>query len=554
MDDVGNERASATFRPFASFSLIWACTTLVHQLAFTFWTESWQGWVLVISAIACLFRPDCVVRFTVLAIAALLNLWHKLPFVPNHILFEGMLHVMMLIGLATFFLRRSGRDAFAESGRMWKSRLTLVLIAAVVKALYFFLPGIPHGYLLGAATTLFLLIALGRLLFHGERVKSGQIFYHEIAPVLRLALFITYFWAAIQKLNHDYLNPEVSCAAKLHTEIAEYFGGLVPTETWALHAAIYGSFLFEIGIPILLYIPKTRYFGFLAAVWFHLWLAIHPAAGIYSFSSLVLAELFLFLPISWGKQLQEIWNAQLRWVGRGDIERGRKFAKGFVVAVFFTALITQGALYLLIERSYEVFHTANRVGCTVFFMWGGWIGACYLIAGLRGRIFNSRLPNRFHLNWACIGLLFVLTNGIYPWIGGRTQTSFSMYSNLRSEGEGNHVFLKRVDLLPYQKDMVEVLESEPNIFAPGSRPRGIQQFANIDHHIIPYFEFRRLLSEMEGDVSVTYTRGGEEFLLSRKDGIIVGDTEAFEPIPLLKRKFLWFRRLASLSEPMECTH
>src|SRR5690606_10882046 len=128
--------------------------------------------------------------------------------------------------------------------------------------------------------------------------------------------------------------------------------------------------------------------------------------------------------------------------------------------------------------------------------------------------FNSRLPNHFHWSWACLGLILVLMNGVYPWIGGRTQTSFSMYSNLRSEGPGNHVFLKRVDLLPYQNDMVEVLESEPNIFAPGHRPRGIQQFANIGHNIIPYFEFRRLLSDMEGDVSVSYRRGGEEYLLS----------------------------------------
>ncbi len=493
-------------------------------------------------------------RFTVLVIASLLNLWHKLPFVPNHILFEGMLHVMMLIGLAGFFLRRVGRDAFAESGRIWKSKLILLFVAAAVKTAYFAVPAIPKGYYLGAPTTLFLLFALWRLLFHKERVKSGEVFFHNIAPVLRLALFFTYFWAAIQKLNHDYLNTEVSCAAKLHTEIAEYFGGLVPTETWALHCAIYGSFLFEIGIPILLYIPKTRFFGFLAAVWFHLWLAIHPAAGIFSFSSLVLALLFLFLPVTWGQQLQRVWNIQLRWLGRGDIERGRRIAKRIVVSGFFVTLMAQASLYLLIERSYEVFHTANRVGCIAFFVWGFWIGSCYLIAGLKGKIFNSRLPNRFHWNWACLGLILVIANGIYPWIGGRTQTSFSMYSNLRSEGPGNHVFLKRIDLLPYQSDMVEVLESEPNIFAPGNRPRGIQQFANLGHTIIPYFEFRRLLSEMEGDVSVSYRRGGEEFLLSRKDGIIVGDTEAFEPLPLLKRKFLWFRRLATLDGPMECTH
>ncbi|MEX2579342.1 MAG: HTTM domain-containing protein [Verrucomicrobiales bacterium] len=554
MNDNGQRETAATLDPFAAFSLIWACTALVHQLAFTFWTESWQGWLLVVAAIACIVRSNCVLRFTVLVVASLLNLWHKLPFVPNHILFEGMLHLVMAIGLAGFFLRREGREAFAASGEIWKSRLALVLVAVALKAAYFYLPGLPRGYLLGGATTLFLLVAAGRMLFHEASVGNGAVFFHNIAPVLRLGLFFTYLWAAIQKLNHDYLDPEFSCAAKLHTEIAEYFGPLIPTDPWALHAAIWGSFLFELGIPVLLYIRRTRFIGFIAAVWFHLWLAIHPAAGIFSFSSLILAMLYLFLPVSWDERLRELWDAQLRWIGGGSIALGRRIAVRFAVAGFFFTLITQMLLYLLVGRNYEVFHIANRVGCSAFFVWGGWIGACYLVAGWRGKKFTSRLPNRFRWNWACVGLILVVTNGIYPWIGGRTQTSFSMYSNLRSEGPGNHVFLKRIDLLPYQEDMVEVVDSEPDILAPANPPRGIQQFANLGHTVMPYFEFRRLVSEMDGDLEVTYRRNGELLKLSREEGEIVGDEKAFEPLPLPKRKFLWFRRLANLDGPMECTH
>jgi hypothetical protein len=59
---------------------------------------------------------------------------------------------------------------------------------------------------------------------------------------------------------------------------------------------------------------------------------------------------------------------------------------------------------------------------------------------------------------------------------------------------------------------------------------------------------------MEGDFEVTYQRGQDELVLGRKNGKIYGDTEAFEEIPLLQRKFLWFRRLESLEGPMCCTH
>lgn len=543
-----------SYRPFATFALIWAITTLAHQLAFTFWTESWQGWLLVASAIATLFRPDCVLRFLVLVVTSLLNLWHKLPFVPNHILYEGMLHLIMLLGAASFFWKGGGKAEWMKVSASWKNGLWLLLLAAVLKTIYFLLPVFPQGYLFGALTTLFLLYALGRLLSRGEQMQGGDDFLARFAPVIRIAVVIMYVWAVIQKLNWDYFDPEVTCAGKLHKEINAYFGSILPTADWALVAAAVGSLVFELGIPLLLLFQKTRYAGFVAAIGFHLWLSIHPAAGIYSFTSLILAVLVLFLPVSWGEELQAVWNRQLRWLGRGDEAKGRKRARWIVVLAFFVTLIVQASLYLLIERSYEVFHTANRIGFFTFFAWGLWIGSCYLIAGWKGRKQSGTLPNRLRPGFVLIGLIPVLLNGTMPWIGARTQTSFSMYSNLRSEAQSNHMFLKRRNLFKFQKDIVEVLESSPSILAPSKRPRGIAQFAHPGHRIIPWFEFRRLVSEMEGDFEVTYQRGQDELVLGRKNGKIYGDTEAFEEIPLLQRKFLWFRRLESLEGPMCCTH
>lgn len=542
------------YRPFATFSFVWAVTTLAHQLAFTFWTESWQGWILVLASIAVLFQPSCVLRFGILIASSLVNLWNKLPFVPNHILFEGMLHLIMMLAFLGFFLFGPGRSEFGKVKQEWLPKMGLFLFAAAIKILYFVVPGIPQGYFPGAVTTLFLLIALGRMLFGSPPLGNGDDLLSRFAPVVRAAVVIMYFWAVIQKLNLDYFDPEVSCAALLHTEIAAYFGGLVPTAEWALHGAIWGSLSFEFGIPMLLMFRKTRYIGFCAAVFFHLWLSIHPAAGIFSFTSLILAILLLFMPTTWGSELQAIWNYQLRKLGGGDIEKGRKRGRWLVIFGFFITLLIQGGLYLLIERSYEVFFKANRIGFFAFFVWGCWLGACHLIAGWRARAESRALTNRARWTLAWLGLIPVLLNGVHPWVGSRTQTSFSMYSNLRSEGESNHAFLERKDFFQLQNDMVEVVQSAPNILAPSERPRGIQQYANPGHHVIPWFEFRRLVSEMSGDFEVTYTRGGEELELGRREGNIYGDEAAFEPLPLLARKFIWFRRLDSLEGPMCCTH
>jgi len=551
---TSSAESTDAYRPFATFSLVWGITTLIHQLAFTFWTESWQGWTLVMAAIAVILRPSCSMRFLFLVVASLLNLWHKLPFVPNHILYEGMLHIVMLLGAISFFIKGKGAGAISGKLGSWTRGIWLIVVAAVVKAVYFALPESIQGYYLGAPTTFFIVFAIGRVVFRGEKVGEGDDLLARFAPTIRVAVVIMYVWAVIQKLNFDYFNAEVTCAGKLHREINLYFGSILPESDWAMVGAAVGSLIFELGIPLLLIFRKTRYAGFVAAIGFHLWLSIHPAAGIYSFSSLILAFLLVFLPTSWGQQLQVLWNSQLRWLGKGDLDRGRKRARRLVIGVFFATLFTQAALYLTLERSYEVFGKANRVGFFTFFAWGLWIGSCYLIAGWRARGADGSFPNRAIRSLAWVGLIPILMNGVYPWIGARTQTSFSMYSNLRSEAEGNHLFLKRVDLFPFQTDMVEVLTSKPNILAPSERPRGIQQFAHPGHRIVPWFEFRRLVSEMPGDVEVTYLRNGEELSLSRKGDELTGDPEAFEELPLFARKFIWFRRLESLEGPMGCTH
>jgi hypothetical protein len=289
-------------------------------------------------------------------------------------------------------------------------------------------------------------------------------------------------------------------------------------------------------------------------VWFHLWLAIHPAAGIFSFSSLILAVLYLFLPVGAWKELQAVFEAQFKKVGGGDIKKGEKRTVLFVILFFFVILITQIAMYTTTARSYDVFRTANRIGFIAFATWGLWIGICYVRAVIKGSSNENYFPNSPVKSIAWAGLLLVFLNGLSPWIGGKTQTSFSMYSNLRTEGQGNHLFFRRIDLLPYQKNLVEVVKAEPNILDPAIRPKGIRNFANIGNRVIPYFEFRRLLTTTEGDLSVTFEHNGEVKEITRKGDVITGDPKILEPIPLLARKFLWFRRLNVLEGPMPCTH
>ncbi len=424
------------------------------------------------------------------------------------------------------------------------------LIAVAVKALYIALPG--HNHILGALTSIALLATLGQAFRHPPITALNSRFFTQTMPVLRLQIVVMYCWAAIQKMNWDYVTPEVSCASELHMEIMQYFP-FIPNSQWELWVVSWISIGIELAIPALLLFPRTRRAGFVLAIFFHLWLSIHHAAGIFSFSALIMGMLVFFLPNPAAETIQATWTRHLEWLGKGNKARGENIVRFGLLFIFVPTVITQTALYLILGRDYETFWISNRVGFWMWATWGVWLASHYLVALWRTRDQSQRLPNRLVWTPALIMLIPVFMNGLNPWIGLKTQTSFSMYSNLRSEGEGNHMFLKRVDIFPFQKDMVEIVSSDPPLLRPSKNPGGIQQFANTGA-ILPYFELRRLVSNEEGDLEVVYSRDGELLTVMRRDGEVSGDEHLFEPLPWYLGKFLWFRRHESLTEPMHCTH
>ncbi|MEM1295068.1 MAG: HTTM domain-containing protein [Verrucomicrobiota bacterium] len=545
------------YQPFRSFALIWGITTLIHQLSFSFWLQTWPGWLLTYCAFLVVLEPRCFVRFSALIVTSLMNWFYKLPFVPNHMLFEGMINLMLLVGII-WVVWQHRKDLPSKKELMHEAwvRGWPFALGILVKFVHLNLTSEPRDHVIGGATTLIMVVAIGSALARKpvEIPKVRRQFIDTVAPVLRIQVVIIYIWAAIQKCNWDYWNPVHSCAALLHKEIALLLP-MVPAAPWSQYCAIWGSLMFEFGIPILLLVPRLRALGFFAAIFFHLWLSVHPAGGIYSFSSLIFAALYLFLPKAATNELQSMWSRTLRSISKGQPDRARGIIRWSIVVIFVVAVVFQGYLYLTQGRTREVFETkANRVGFLLWLIWGVWLAQCYLVAVWRERASFRAWPNRPTLNPAWIMVIPVLFNGFNPWVGLKTQTSFSMYSNLRSEGNfGNHAFLKRWDLFPMQNDLVELIDYEPNILEPPEKPKNLMQHAN-SGSIFPYFELRRLLSEHDGDVRVIYRRNGEELGVIRKGDYVTGDEHLFKPIPWYQYKLLWFRRLESLEDPMHCTH
>jgi hypothetical protein len=133
--------------------------------------------------------------------------------------------------------------------------------------------------------------------------------------------------------------------------------------------------------------------------------------------------------------------------------------------------------------------------------------------------------------------ILVLINGISPYIGLKTQSSWSMFSNLRTEGgASNHLVIKHPYYLAgYQTDLVEIKDS--------SDPR-LKAFKEKGYSIT-YFELKRYMSakhSIDGDSGrIEYVRKGSGKSVSAPGD----DPELFEPDNYLLRKLLSFRPVPS---------
>ena len=96
-------------------------------------------------------------------------------------------------------------------------------------------------------------------------------------------------------------------------------------------------------------------------------------------------------------------------------------------------------------------------------------------------------------------------NGACPYLGLKTETSFAMYSNLRTEGgRTNHLLLPAtVAPFQFQEDLVEILDSSD----PKLRRIATSGIA------LPWFDLRRR-AWMNPTMSLTFTRGGKTFVVT----------------------------------------
>ena len=397
----------------------------------------------------------------------------------------------------------------------------------------------------------------------GQTVTDG-VYFEMISPLLRVSLVLVYFIAGFHKLNEDYFNPEVSCADDIFSRVVSI-----------LRATIFGVpvgiALLAVGLFIMYSLvrggrfgaPRSRVFTLLVVVLFGgllcgvltvllqpylgvpaglksialvtgvltlFWeligslllavprfqvvmvpfsLAMHSVlamVGFVDFSALALALLFAFVPTTYYPLLND--PANLRFPGFVVQRAHVYFAIGIVGAVcsgidahihplagkvFTGALFNLSVIILIWPILSALFSPSPRP------IWRGM------------PLFDRRAPKFLYI-FPVILVLFGMTS----YVGLRTAGNFSMFSNLRTEGNGsNHLLLRNnpLKIWGYQEDVVRIIKIDKDAGAV------IHHFKQLHREYeLPVVEFRKwIYTWTQAGLKVPLTFEYRERIYSTKD-------------------------------------
>jgi hypothetical protein len=236
------------------------------------------------------------------------------------------------------------------------------------------------------------------------------------AALCRFALVGFYSFAAFAKLNAGFLDSAASCGIFYPNQMLGAVGlpsvatgsAVAPALPWATAAV-------ELAVPLLLLVPRTRRAGVLLGVVFHSLITLDFDQHFYDFTA-VLVPLFLcFLD---GRVLARVGSWR-------PTERATASTVGLGGALVWLAVTPQST------------GTEGLVRIIAFVIWIPAVAAVVRAVAATGDEGVARLGRPAPSALAVVSL--IVLNGLAPYLGVKTATSWNMYANLEvAGGESNH--------------------------------------------------------------------------------------------------------------------
>lgn len=385
------------------------------------------------------------------------------------------------------------------------------------------MPKVVNHWMLMGLVSLSALLCTAWAAWRGRRTGAGLepgALYAVLAPVLRIEVVLMYAFATLAKLNAAFFDPATSCAVSLARQVP-----FVTWQDWMAGPAIWGTLLLEGGLPLLLLFPRTRIPALAAGFAFHLVLAWQRFVP---FSGFVMAFYALFLPDDLPARLAS-WRAAHPRVA-ALLARVEAATHSTLAFPLLAGLWLLGAATL--ERGWlpeATLAEARWTGVRVAFLGYALLVFSAVAAALRLPGAWRYRPGAFRLATPLLlaGPLLVALNGLSPYLGLKTMTSFTMFSGLQTEADlWNSLLPQRMRVFHFQDELVEILDSSDPHLAGHAGP---------DDRWVP-FQFADYASARP-EISVSYALGGQVREVAR----VADDPWLSERPPRLLRHLFWFR-------------
>ena len=359
--------------------------------------------------------------------------------------------------------------------------------------------------------------------------QTAETWFVKFAPVCGAIFAFMYLSIIISKLNEGFFDLDISCLSGMIEE-AQSNRALIsgPLSMFSVEFFFWFFIIAETALPIMLAFRRTRLAAFYFGVPFHVLLGL---MGHWPFSSFMLSLYVLVAMPTFRDFLQALFD-------RLDDVRAKilPWAPGSLVFSAAAALLL--ASIVVLKPSW------------IWLMWTGVLCTLLMLAvfseHLRHGLFKGTGATPFWtpkpgLLW--VALVLVVMNSASPYIGLKTESNVAMYSNMRTEGGvNNHLFMPVVPLFGFQDDLVEIVDANhPDIQKLKTHPARYGFVGQEFDVYIPYFEFRRTVSNLKADdLEITYIRNGEgrTFRSGASDN---ADTDLDKPLPLLEAKLVHLR-------------
>jgi hypothetical protein len=372
-------------------------------------------------------------------------------------------------------------------------------------------------------------LAVKRQSFHIASADLLGAFLYAV----RIEVIILYFFTTFHKLNSGFFSPEVSCATELLE--AQRLDWLIPSipDIFAFNA--YFTIAVEVLIPLLLCFKRSRNAGIMIGLFFHGILAYSTYNAFYDFSSMIFAVLFLFCALDFSNMIWEI-KKKMRTGFNSVIT---SFGKKKLVFIATGVLMATVVLYFFNQK------LDNFKAVHLYFFWT-FYSVLFVFAFVWFVFFHKetlkKQPSLRLVHWSLLAVpTVVVLNGLSPYLGLKTDNSYAMFSNLRTEGGVSNHFIVPADLqvFDFQKDVVEVVSSTDY---------GFQELANEKKSLV-LFEFRRLVNNRKPE-RIEYFLNGEKKTFNASDSASVS---ALGKNPYVLSKLMHFRAFSE-KDPQPCRH